>query len=114
MLGGNIVDAVLGDKSTRFRIIISGTEIVETELVIVVVAAVTNGIDVADLVEVVLVMNRMIAPGIVDIACHKQAVGVVDVGHITKEILAIEIGLTVIDKAYDTLYSSSLSSSSKP
>ena len=85
MLRIKIRNIILRDKSTRSGVIISCTEIVEIGFGVVIVAAVTDRVNVTNLV-FSFVYNRILAPGIRDLTGVKCACNIIDMRDIAKDV----------------------------
>ena len=87
--------AVRRNESAPLGGVVSGVAVIQAGIIIVVVATVTDGVGVGNIVAGSLAGNGAITPGIIQILCLQGAVGVVDSHHI-----ALEVSLEVVEVAY--------------
>ena len=97
MFGSKVRKIILGDKSSRFRIVVSALQIVQTRFRVVIVASVSNRVDRCDTADIR--DNLMIAPCVVDVLCLQVARRVVNVRDIAHEVATVEVERTAVLEA---------------
>ena len=88
---------ILRDKASRFGVVVSGTKVVKPCFGIVVIATVTNGVDMTDVggicnLVATAVQYFMIAPSVVNITRTENTAIIINMRDVAKGILAEEVG----------------------
>ena len=100
-IGIKITNIINGHKPTNFRIVVSGLEEVQTNTGIVVIAAVSKGVENTNVVAVrnlgtICIENLTVAPSIILIFYHNRAVIVKKSNNICLSIFSVEIRCIVV------------------
>ena len=93
--GIQVGSIVGGDKPSPLGAVVSGVAVVQTGVVIVIVATVPDRIGVGHIVTGSFAGNGTVAPDVVQILGLQHAVGIVDGNHI-----ALQVSLEVVEAAY--------------
>ena len=81
------VGGIVGrDESTPFGAVISGVAVVQAGVAVVVIASVTDGVGVGNVVISGFAGNSAVAPGVVQILGHHIAAGIINRYNITQQI----------------------------
>ena len=92
------------DKSTNARIIVPTLEIIQSNLFIVVVAPVTEGVNICNLAVRRIQRNGRNTPSIVGISCNCLSIFVNDSDYVTLKILDEVVGNRVVKNATDRIF----------
>ena len=87
------------NEPAGFGVVVSALQVIQLGFAIVVIAAVADGVPVADVIGGVVDNAEDLAPGIVGVLCFQSAVGSVNGGNIALQILAEEVVRVVKAKA---------------
>ena len=83
---------IIGRDETAYRrVIVTRLQVVPSSFSIVIITAVTNGIDVGNADRSVIVRNGTSTPCVIVISCNGGSIGIVDADHVTLCVLAEEI-----------------------
>ena len=104
------VNAILRNKSSCIRVVVSRFEVIKTVfvlIVIIVISTVSYRVYITDMSRhtlsnfiTVYIINPMITPSVVDIVCFECSVCIVDMGYITHKVSAIDVSISCKLKSY--------------
>ena len=94
------------DETAYCWVIVTGLQVIPSGFSVVVIATVTNGINVGNADRGVIVRNRASAPGIIVVSCNDGSIGIVDAEDValcvlSKEILGCCSGVGIVGEADD-------------
>ena len=107
MIGQYKIYFVLRDKSSCIRVVISRFEVIELCFGIIVVTTVSYRVYITYMIGhtlgnfvTVYIINSMITPSVICVACNKCSVCCVDVSYVAHKVTAINVGISCKLEAY--------------